>query len=277
VTSRDEAALRRILVALDASRTSLHALRAAAALASRLGAELAGLFVEDENLLRLAGLPVARQLSVHGGAGRPVADIEGELRALAARAREAVAAAAAPHRISWTFRVARGQVAGELVSAAGEADLLVVGWAGHRVAGRPGPGETARAAAARAPISVLILSRDVQVGRPLLVAWDGSPGAARALDLAARLEAAGLGAMTLLLVARDRTESARLLEEARLRLGRREPPPWRQAGSLPADLLRAAAGPGSLLVLGAGSALLGGPVGLEAFLDEVSGPVLLAR
>jgi len=39
VTARDEPALRRILVALDASRTSLDALRAAAALAARLGAE----------------------------------------------------------------------------------------------------------------------------------------------------------------------------------------------------------------------------------------------
>jgi nucleotide-binding universal stress UspA family protein len=277
VTFRDEAAPRRILVALDASRTSLDALRAAAALAARLGAELTGLFVEDENLLRLAGLPVARQLSVHGGTGRPVADIEGELRALAARAREAVAAAAAPHRISWSFRVARGQVAVEVVSAAGEADLLVLGWAGHRVAGRRGPGETARAAAARSPSSVRILSRDVQVGRPLLVAWDGSPGAARALDLAARREAAGRGTMTLLLAAPERTAGARLLEEARGRLGRREPPPSRHAGPRPADLLRAAAGPGALLVLGAESALPGGPAGLKAFLDEVSCPVLLAR
>ncbi len=277
VTSRQEGALRRILVALDASRTSLDALRGAATLAARLGAELAGLFVEDENLLRLSGLPVARQLSVHGGTGRPVAEIEGELRALAARAREAVAAAAAPHRISWSFRVARGQVAVEVVSAAGEADLLVVGWAGHRVAGRRGPGETARAAAARAPTPVLILTRDVEVGRPLLVAWDGSPGAAGALDLAARLEAAGLGAVTLLLVAPDPPASARLLDDARRRLGRSEPPPSRYAGPRPADVLRAAAGPGALLVLGAGSALLGGPGGLEAFLDEVSCPVLLAR
>lgn len=275
--ARDETAPRRILVALDASRTSLEALRAAAALAARLGAELTGLFVEDENLLRLAGLPVARQLSVHGGAGRPVADIEGELRALAARAREAVAAAAAPHRISWSFRVARGQVAVEVVSAAGDADLLVVGWAGHRVAGRRGPGETARAAAARSPISVLILTRDVHVGRALLVAWDGSPGAARALDLAARLEAAGLGTVTLLLVAADRAASARLLQEARARLGHPEPPPSRHVGPRPADLLRATAGPGALLVVGAGSAFLGGPVGLEALLDEISCAVLLAR
>jgi nucleotide-binding universal stress UspA family protein len=277
VSAVDEAAVRRILVALDASRTSIDALGAAAALAARLGAELAGLFVEDENLLRLAGLPVARQISVHGGAGRPVAGIEGELRALAARAREAVAAAAAPHRISWSFRVARGQVAGEVVSAAGEADLLVVGWAGHRVAGRRGPGETARAAAARAPAPVLILTRGLEVGRPLLVAWDGSPGAERALDFAARLEAAGLGTLTLLLAAPDRAASDRLREQARARLGRRDPPPARQAGLGQGGLLRAAAGARALLVLGAGSALIGSARGLETFLDEVDCPVLLTR
>ncbi|MEJ2343030.1 MAG: universal stress protein [Gemmatimonadales bacterium] len=53
--------IRRIVVALDASRSSLAALEAAAELAAAVNAELAGLFVEDENLVRLAGLPLARE------------------------------------------------------------------------------------------------------------------------------------------------------------------------------------------------------------------------
>ncbi len=56
------APIRRILVALDASGASLAALDAAARLAATLEAELLGLFVEDEDLLRLAGLPCAREV-----------------------------------------------------------------------------------------------------------------------------------------------------------------------------------------------------------------------
>ena len=49
--------MRRILVAVDASPHSLAALDAALRLAADLEAEIIGLFVEDINLLRLAGMP----------------------------------------------------------------------------------------------------------------------------------------------------------------------------------------------------------------------------
>jgi len=71
VTTLEARALRRILVALDASRSSLEALRAAAALAARMGAELECLFIEDVNLVRLGQLPVARQVTLTGGAAAP--------------------------------------------------------------------------------------------------------------------------------------------------------------------------------------------------------------
>ena len=59
---------RRILVAIDASAASLDALAAATALASRLGAALEGLFVEDEDLLRLAALPFTDLVRTPSGA-----------------------------------------------------------------------------------------------------------------------------------------------------------------------------------------------------------------
>ena len=49
--------IRRILVALDASPSSLVALEEAAKLAAVWDAELAGVFVEDSELLRMAQLP----------------------------------------------------------------------------------------------------------------------------------------------------------------------------------------------------------------------------
>ena len=87
-------AARRIL-AIDASDTSLDALAAAASLAARLGSELAGLFVEDEDLLRLAALPFGDILRSPGG-GRERLDpesAEAALRAIAAHARRRSSAA----------------------------------------------------------------------------------------------------------------------------------------------------------------------------------------
>jgi hypothetical protein len=116
-------------VALDASAGNREAARAAAALARALGVELAGLFVEDANLVRLAGLPFARQIPVSGGPARPVEReaLEAQLRALAAAARQDLARAASSVQVTWTFEVRRGALPAEVLAAAGEADLLLLG------------------------------------------------------------------------------------------------------------------------------------------------------
>ncbi len=270
-----ERALRRILVALDASETSLEALRAAAALAARMGAELEGLFVEDASLLRLAGHPFVRYLQIASGEWRPLeaADLEAELGAVAARARAALARAAAPQRVQWTFRVARGEVAVEVLAAAGSADLLVLGLAGHRLGS--GPGATARQAAARAPTSVLLFRRGARLGRPLAVACDGTPSADRALDLAARIEAAGGGRLEILAVARTRAEADAVLADARRRLGRPQAPGHWPGGAGPEEVARSV-DPGSVLVVGAESSLVAGEA-CDRLLAAAACPVLLAR
>src|SRR5512138_1721264 len=102
---------RRILVGADASPASLAAAAAAAELAARLGAELLGLFVEDEDLLRLAALPFAGVLRVPSGTHEPL-DLpraEAELRAVGAHAREALARAAGT-RLTFEFTLRRGLV-----------------------------------------------------------------------------------------------------------------------------------------------------------------------
>ena len=269
-----ERVLRRILVALDASRASLDALAAAAALAERLGAELGGLFVEDENLLRLGGHPMARQLRLPSSDWRPLERevIEADLRALAARAREALAEVAAPRHLTWSFRVARGQVSVEVLAAASQADLLVLGVSGHRLT--RGPGETARAALARAPISVLVLTRGARVGPPVLAAYDGSPAGEKALALGSRLAAAGTGELAVLVVASDSEEAERLAARARQVLDR-PALPTRWIGDRLEDLMRSVPA-GALLVVGAESRLLADG-GADRLLAQSRCPVLLAR
>ncbi len=276
MTTRGERAPGRVLVALDASRASLDALSAAAALAARLGADLEGLFVEDLNLLRAAGFPFASQLSFPSGVRYPLdrPAIEVDLRAIAAAARVAIAAAAQQLHIAWSFRVARGQVSIELLEAASKADVLVLGRTSHRLGAAPG--ETARAAAARAPSSVLLVGRGTRIARPLLVAYDGSPMADRALDVAARLDGSA-GPLTVLVAASTPEQAERLTERARRRLERQGlgKVQW-IAAARREDLVRAARTSGALLVLGVASSEPGDG-GLGTLLDEIESPLLFVR
>jgi nucleotide-binding universal stress UspA family protein len=150
--------VRRILVALDGSLESRAALAAAERLGVAAGAELSGIFVEDIELLRLAGLPFAREAGVSSGVFRRLetTDIERRFRVAAERARETLREAALTGGLSSSFRVARGRVIPELLAAAEEADVVATGKrSGHGPAGRR-LGATARSLIAhfRGPVLV---------------------------------------------------------------------------------------------------------------------------
>jgi nucleotide-binding universal stress UspA family protein len=182
-------ATRRILVAIDASAASLAALSAAASLAARLGSELAGLFVEDEDLLRLAALPFGDLVRSPGGERERLdpAVAEATLRAMAAHAREALERTASLHRVACSFRVTRGRVVREVLAAAEDADLVVLGAAGHGRSGRAALGETARAAAGGASAPVLLLARGSRLDDSVAAVDDGTPAGARAVAAARQL------------------------------------------------------------------------------------------
>ena len=148
----DEFAVRRILVALDPGGDCTASFAEISRLAARLHAEIAGLFVEDTNILRSAALPFVRRFAGPSGAWQDfgVAEVERELKSLAARARQALAAAAEHNQVRWTFKVVRGRVGVEIFSAAGQADLVVL-------ARRGVASETAARLGAGAPRSVLLL------------------------------------------------------------------------------------------------------------------------
>lgn len=119
--------LRRIVVGLDAGPRDRTTLEAAAQLAARMQAELVGLFVEDIDLLHLAGLPFAREVGYPSAALRPldVAAMERALRATAQEVQRTLAAIAGRAPLSWSFRIARGAVMTELRAAAAEGDIVV--------------------------------------------------------------------------------------------------------------------------------------------------------
>jgi hypothetical protein len=102
----------RSLVAFDNSRRSGITLETAAELAAQLQAELHGLFVEDENLFRLAGMPFAREIGGSSASTRPLNRevIERTFRAKAEEAKRGLIANAQRVQVEWAFQVCRGQL-----------------------------------------------------------------------------------------------------------------------------------------------------------------------
>lgn len=272
----------RILVALDASRESMAALEAAAALAAELQAELAGLFIEDIEVLHLAGLPFAREMGFAGRGQRPMdpQSVERQFRVMAASARRALESAAGPRRLRWSFRIVRGRVEKELLSAAEQSDMVAVGKAARPQRSGRRLGSAARAMAVRGPAAVLL----TEAARPargarIAIVYDASPCARRALRVAARLAKAGDHELDVLLLTGDRREVSHLAAAvtdflhvegvgANFRM---------IALDDPAALMRVLdEQPASLLVLGAECYPLD-DAGLERLLGEIACPVLLIR
>jgi len=192
--------IRRIVVALDASPSSLDALEAAVRLAAHLRAEIEGVFVEDENLHRFAALPFTRvidPLSARARAYEP-ADSLRELEIHAARARRALARIAGAH-VAWRFRVLRGDVERMLFAAAREADLLSLGFRLRKGATAAWTGRIARRAALAAPGAVLLLARSLEAGAPVVALIDSAGvRSARVIAQAARLAEALGGPLTVI-------------------------------------------------------------------------------
>jgi nucleotide-binding universal stress UspA family protein len=274
----EEKSIRRILVAVDASPHSLAALRAAVDLAKRFDAELTGVYVEDINLLRMAELPFTREVRVYSSA-QPldIQNLEQELRVQARRARLALAQSAGRSNLRTSFLVRRGVVSAELLKAALEADLVILGKAGW--SRRRQMGSTTRILVSQSPSSTLILQHGTRLGMVMGVIYDGSEIADKALVTAAGLMQGSNGYLTVIILA-DEIEQARLQQ--------RQVTQWLRERQMTATFRWLVGGVGDMLVSLLKSVNFGGlilPVGMETLptqvvnrlLDEVDMPVLLVR
>ncbi len=187
--SEETAAFRRVLVALDSAASASAILETAAGIAAAQACELTGLFIEDEDLLRLAGLPFAREVQLARAMSRTLApeQLLQDLRAQAGLARAALARQAALHRLSWSFRVTQGRGEEAILLAAAHGDIIAMA----RGFGALGPGRLSRRLrliAARAPGPLLLPSKlpRAQPG-PVLLPYDASPAAEAMLEIAVNL------------------------------------------------------------------------------------------
>jgi nucleotide-binding universal stress UspA family protein len=170
--SNDLSPVQRVLVSLDDSWCGREALEAAANLASELQAELKGLFVEDINLFRLAGLPFVREITTSSGISRRV-DVDSMERALQKKAEyieEALASTAKQAQLKWSFSVARGRIMQRTWAESAEADVIIFGSRGHAPPARAWLGHAR-----------------TEATHPILAVYDESPNQQRVVETAVAL------------------------------------------------------------------------------------------
>jgi hypothetical protein len=148
--TRTGLALQRVLVAIEPPNLSAQSLAAVRELAHSLQLEVAGLFVEDLNLLRLAALPIAREVGAVSGMVRAieVSDVERALRAQAEQMRRTLSSVAAELDLPWSFRVERGELLERVLAQLSETVAVVfapaprkapIGMTSRAGAGMPSP------------------------------------------------------------------------------------------------------------------------------------------
>ncbi len=115
-----------ILVSLDTLRGDVGALERLAEIAALLKRRLHGLYIEDEDLLTIAGLPFTREINLQtrDESNLERNQLEQQMRAMARQAEAMLAQSAERWGVEWQFQQVRGKVTAELAKAAERAGLV---------------------------------------------------------------------------------------------------------------------------------------------------------
>ncbi len=225
------------------------------------------MFVEDANLLRLSGLPFAREIGLWSAQSRAFAlpELERALQREAVAVQHQLAETARRHRLRWSFRVARGQISTELFALAGELDMVVIGKRARAGAWPLNDGLGARPSA-------------LPAAGPVMVVYDGSANALGALDLAAQLARDGRLELRVLVSATSAAAFSDAGAQARVHLARATgAQPYAlqifSGGSRELAALVRRAGAAVLVVRGNGG--LRGGEGFAALPNDIECPVVM--
>ena len=192
-------AIERVLLTLDATADTRTAITIAVRLAARAGMRLHAVFVEDEELLNLARLSIAREVVAGSGAGGlSGGDVELHLRAAASHTQEDVRGAARLHAIEYSFEIVRGGAEAAL-TVASESDLVVAAALARPVAGYFRVASRWHQALECVPGLILLAQESDNKSNDFVVLLcKRSPGSARMLHAAARIAELGAGTLTVI-------------------------------------------------------------------------------
>ncbi len=112
MAKRDKGSHGGVVLAADAGGYSAASVNLAVAMAATAGGLLQGLFVEDEDLLQVSGLPCAREITLTTATERSTSSeqIQRSLGLVARQFRQTLQREAQASRVSWSFDTMRGRV-----------------------------------------------------------------------------------------------------------------------------------------------------------------------
>jgi len=170
--------IRRVVVCIGAAGVDNPALQLAAGLALGLRATLAGMYVEDEQLRRMAALPFTREFGFVSACARDFSstDLKRSQQVQIGQLRRLLAALAEPLALVWTLDVIQGELQAAPFTHATDSDLMVMG----RPQLTPAPGSSTASRARQ--LHPAALAR-----HPIAVLHDGSDAGRRALQTALSL------------------------------------------------------------------------------------------
>jgi hypothetical protein len=194
----------RVLVELIGNSEGDELIETACDLAAAIQAELHGLFVEDESLLDLSGLPFAH--AVLPGRAQPLAFNPELLRRIyerqATSCRRILSARAHSAQLTWSFDTARGPGATAFRTRVSRTDLVVIQQHRFGQSTREMIG-AARSAAAAARGVAVIGRRTRRTAGPIVAIDDGDDAGAETIALAARLARRHEAPVELFVIAAD--------------------------------------------------------------------------
>lgn len=164
-----------ILVALDHSHQSRAALETAAAIAKLMEAKIHGLFVHDDQWLRISKLPSLSEIDELTGRISPIGreSMEKQIRYLETTIKEHFELISRRYQLSYTWRTEKGSVAKKVLEAAKDSDIIIIGSKGRSYKrGKLGSSAVAIIRTANKPI--LILQKRINPGYPPIAIFDGS-------------------------------------------------------------------------------------------------------
>lgn len=208
----------RVVLRMRGGSASPLAMQTAVRVAHAFQGELHGLFVEDEELLALAGLPFAREISFTGRRSRQLSldVVRAEMRAAIAAMEREFERLTRAARVPMRFDVFRGAAEDELHRALKEAGILAIG----EPLALTGSHLVREMLAELTGLAGLVLvGAEARRARGAVVALiDPGADVAMLVDSAERLAGEGAEEVVLLLATPDTGEAARLEREARAAL-----------------------------------------------------------
>lgn len=175
-----------ILVALDHSRHSRAALKSAASIAKLMEAKIHGLFVHDDQWLRLSRLPALAEIDELTGRISPIGreSVEKEIRELEKAIKEHFEFISRQHQLSYRWSTEKGAVTEKVLEAAKDCDIITIGSKGRSYSKTGKLGSTAAEIIRAADKPVLILQQRHNLGHPPVAVFDGSKKSVSGITIA---------------------------------------------------------------------------------------------